>query len=232
MPSLDLLHLRSPSSALYKLYPIIILWGHKWSRKSILIHSDNAAVVHILNKGWSNCPAIMQFMRRLTLVSAQHQFIIQAAHVPGSHKCIADSLSFQIQTLGARLACSSNTSSSIFRNDLKLAPQQQNLSATSREMILSSIATCSLSAYLAGWSCFKAFHSNYHLPLPSVDVTSICQFITHSVLQVRSATINMYIHRNVLLHETNKRVSLPVHKRCSHSHAHERPPETQTSPFD
>lgn len=85
-----------PSSALYELYPIIIaaiLWGHEWLKKSILIHSDNTAVVEIINKGRSRSPTIMQFMRRLTLISAQQQFILQAAHVPGHHNSIADSLS-------------------------------------------------------------------------------------------------------------------------------------------
>ncbi|XP_078143999.1 uncharacterized protein LOC144542156 [Centroberyx gerrardi] len=87
---------RSPSSALHELYPIVIaaiLCGHEWSRKSILIHSDNTAVVEILNKGRSRSPAIMQFLRRLTLISAQHQFILRAAHIPGHHNSIADSLS-------------------------------------------------------------------------------------------------------------------------------------------
>ncbi|XP_049894744.1 uncharacterized protein LOC126386432 [Epinephelus moara] len=87
---------RSPSSALHELYPIIIaaiLWGHEWSRKSILIHSDNTTVVEILNKGRSCSLAIMQFLRRLTLFSAQHQFILWAAHIPGHHNSIADSLS-------------------------------------------------------------------------------------------------------------------------------------------
>nr|XP_033936284.1 uncharacterized protein LOC117444996 [Pseudochaenichthys georgianus] len=91
----------SPSSALHELYPIIIaaiLWGHEWSRKAILIHTDNSAVVEILNKGRSRSLAIMQFLRRLTLISAQHQFILKAAHIPGHENGIADSLSrFQFQ---------------------------------------------------------------------------------------------------------------------------------------
>ncbi|XP_055030533.2 uncharacterized protein [Misgurnus anguillicaudatus] len=85
-----------PSSALYEMYPVIIaaiLWGHKWSRHSILIHSDNSAVVEIINKGRSRSLAIMQLVRRLTLISAQHQFIIRAAHIPGYCNSIADSLS-------------------------------------------------------------------------------------------------------------------------------------------
>nr|XP_055023094.1 uncharacterized protein LOC129413423 [Misgurnus anguillicaudatus] len=85
-----------PSSALYEMYPVIIaaiLWGHEWSRHSILIHSDNSAVVEIINKGRSRSLAIMQLVRRLTLISAQHQFIIRAAHIPGYCNSIADSLS-------------------------------------------------------------------------------------------------------------------------------------------
>nr|XP_033955088.1 uncharacterized protein LOC117458605 [Pseudochaenichthys georgianus] len=91
----------SLSSALHELYPIIIaavLWGHEWSRKAILIHTDNSTVVEILNKGRSRSLAIMQFLRRLTLISAQHQFILKAAHIPGHENGIADSLSrFQFQ---------------------------------------------------------------------------------------------------------------------------------------
>nr|XP_033493145.1 uncharacterized protein LOC117263659 [Epinephelus lanceolatus] len=87
---------RSPSSALYELYPVIIatlIWGHEWSKKCISIHNDNTAVVDIINKGRSHSPAIMVFTRRLTLISAQHQFILRAFHIPGHHNAIADSLS-------------------------------------------------------------------------------------------------------------------------------------------
>lgn len=84
------------SVASCELYPIIIaaiLWGHEWSKKCILIHSDNAAVVDIINKGRSRSPVITQFLRRLTLISAQKQFIMRAAHIPGYKNAIADSLS-------------------------------------------------------------------------------------------------------------------------------------------
>ncbi|XP_044210305.1 uncharacterized protein LOC122984073 [Thunnus albacares] len=86
----------SPSSALYELYPIIIaalLWGHEWSSKVILIHSDNLPTIDIINKGRSQSLDIMKFIRRLTLISAQHQFIIRTAHVPGYKNTITGSLS-------------------------------------------------------------------------------------------------------------------------------------------
>ncbi|XP_078017752.1 uncharacterized protein LOC144458670 [Epinephelus lanceolatus] len=84
------------SSALFEIYPIVvaaILWGHDWSRKSILIYSDNLAVVNIINTGCSNSPSIMPFMRRLTWHSVTHQYILRASHVPGKTNAIADSLS-------------------------------------------------------------------------------------------------------------------------------------------
>ncbi|XP_029904174.1 uncharacterized protein LOC115356996 [Myripristis murdjan] len=86
----------SHSSALYELYPVVIaalLWGHEWSSKVILIHSDNQPTVDIINKGRSQSLDVMKFVRRLTLTSAQHQFIIRAAHIPGYKNTIADSLS-------------------------------------------------------------------------------------------------------------------------------------------
>ncbi|KAE8281681.1 hypothetical protein D5F01_LYC20680 [Larimichthys crocea] len=89
------------SSTIHEIYPIIIagiLWGHEWSKKTIAIYSDNSAAVDIINKGWSHSLDIMQFICRLTLVSAQHQFIIRASHIPGHKNAIADSLSrFSLQ---------------------------------------------------------------------------------------------------------------------------------------
>ena len=85
-----------PSSALHELFPIVvaaILWGHEWSQRSILIHSDNQGTVDIINKGRSNSPCIMPFLRRLIWTSVTHQFIIRAAHIPGHHNLISDSLS-------------------------------------------------------------------------------------------------------------------------------------------
>lgn len=57
-----------PSSAVFEIYPVVIsalLWGHKWSKRSILIHSDNLTVAHIINKGQSNSPSIMPLMHLL-----------------------------------------------------------------------------------------------------------------------------------------------------------------------
>ncbi|XP_041916418.1 uncharacterized protein LOC121680893, partial [Alosa sapidissima] len=84
------------SSAVFELYPVVIaalLWGKEWTSKSVLIHSDNEAVVHVINNSRSKSPALSPLIRHLIWIAASYQFIIRAAHVPGCHNEIADSLS-------------------------------------------------------------------------------------------------------------------------------------------
>ncbi|KAL0148448.1 hypothetical protein M9458_056258 [Cirrhinus mrigala] len=198
----------SPSSTLFEIYPVIIaaiLWGHEWSKHIILIHSDNSAVVDIINKGRSRSPTIMQFIRRLTLISAQNQFLIRAAHIP------------EVQDLGSRLRRTSHASSTVFCYHLQLNPHLEDLSHASREAILDGLAPSTLSAYLTGWNCFKAYHSYYQIPFPLLDVWSICNFVTHahSNLNIRASTIQTYLSRiNFIL---KLATGEPCHS-ISHSH--------------
>jgi len=46
-----------------------------------------------INKNSSIAPTIMPFLRRLIWISACHQFIIKAEHIPGHKNEIADALS-------------------------------------------------------------------------------------------------------------------------------------------
>jgi hypothetical protein len=82
--------------ALCELFPITIcamLWGNEWNRNKILFHCDNAATVHIINKGRSKCPRIMQLMRKLTLCAAMNNFSVVSVHVPGVYNQQSDFLS-------------------------------------------------------------------------------------------------------------------------------------------
>ena len=84
------------SSALFELYPVIVaasLWGHEWTSRSVLIHSDNQSTVHIINKRRSPSLPLMTLLRRLTWITVTHNFLIQAVHIPGHLNEIADSLS-------------------------------------------------------------------------------------------------------------------------------------------
>ncbi|XP_058876991.1 uncharacterized protein LOC131731955 [Acipenser ruthenus] len=95
-PEIQLLPPQEESTALLEIYPIVVaavLWGHQWSRKSILFFSDNKPTVHIINKGRSSSPLIMRLLRRLIWSSVSLNFLIQARHLPGTHNNAADALS-------------------------------------------------------------------------------------------------------------------------------------------
>jgi hypothetical protein len=86
----------SDSMAFRELYPIVVaatLWAPLWSKKRILFYCDNTSTVQIVQKGRSKVPCIMQLMRRLTWIAANHNFCIYAKHLPGVTNNIADALS-------------------------------------------------------------------------------------------------------------------------------------------
>ena len=66
--------------------------------KRIRLRSDNEAVVEIINKQTSKCPAIMRLMRFLVLQCLKINVSIRAVHIEGINNNIADALSrFQEQ---------------------------------------------------------------------------------------------------------------------------------------
>ncbi len=79
------------SSALFELYPLVVaalLWGKEWSTTSIIIHCDNEATVHCINKGRSHSPALMPLLRAPSVLPQQcplpqelHQYLPTAAAV-------------------------------------------------------------------------------------------------------------------------------------------------------
>lgn len=92
--------LQFPLSIAYKeLFPVVLaahVWGPGWSRRRILFHVDNEAVVHILNSRTSPDPNIMHLLRSLLKAAACFSFTLiyfAAIHVPGRNNGIADALS-------------------------------------------------------------------------------------------------------------------------------------------
>ncbi len=79
-----------------ELFPIIVavvLWGDRLAGKRIILRSDNAGVVAILNKLTSRCPEIMKLVRFLVLQCLKVNLAFTAKHIPGKDNNIADSLS-------------------------------------------------------------------------------------------------------------------------------------------
>ena len=82
-----------------ELVPLVVaaaLWGHNWQGQTVLCHSDNAAVVFIINTGRSKDQLAMHLMRSLFLFTAQSGCILQVVHVEGRLNVAAVALSERI----------------------------------------------------------------------------------------------------------------------------------------
>ena len=76
--------------------PIVIaalLWGKDWQGLSVRFHSDNMAVVALLNSGAVKDNSLMHLMRCLTFVAAKCNFIFSSVHIRGTDNVRADALS-------------------------------------------------------------------------------------------------------------------------------------------
>ena len=81
-----------------ELYPIVLaahLWGTRFSNQTVEFHTDNMALVSILNKSSSKKPHIMTLVRALVLAMLKYNFTFYAIHVPGVENILADALSRQ-----------------------------------------------------------------------------------------------------------------------------------------
>ena len=82
--------------AILELYPICLalhLWAELLSNQCLTINSDNMSVVCVLNSFTSKEHTMMILLRRLALLTMQHNILIRAKHIPGSLNVITDFLS-------------------------------------------------------------------------------------------------------------------------------------------
>ena len=69
-----------------ELLPIVLacaVWGYKWKGESVLVYTDNAAVVEIINSGRSKDALAMHVMRYLFSISTSHGYELRVSHVEG-----------------------------------------------------------------------------------------------------------------------------------------------------
>ena len=85
-----------PSIAFLEFYPVVVAlkcWAPQLTNRKVMFHTDNTAVVHIINTQSSRCPKVMQLVRTFVLVCLRFNIRFKAVHVPGVLNVIADSLS-------------------------------------------------------------------------------------------------------------------------------------------
>lgn len=79
-----------------ELFPIVLaihLWGRNLQNKCVQFHTDNMAVVHIINKQTSKDPTIMKFVRQFVLPILKYNIIFKALHIKGAKNKAADQIS-------------------------------------------------------------------------------------------------------------------------------------------
>lgn len=79
-----------------EMLPIVLafeLWGEDLANKCISLHSDNMAVVCILNKQTSKDKQVMSLVRHFVLSCMRHNILTKAVHIPGIQNTLPDLLS-------------------------------------------------------------------------------------------------------------------------------------------
>lgn len=79
-----------------ELLPIVLaclLWGKLWRNQCILVHSDNEAVVAVINSGYSKDNSLMQLLRCLFFIKAYFEISLSAIHIKGEENVGADAIS-------------------------------------------------------------------------------------------------------------------------------------------
>lgn len=87
---------RSLNITILELFPIVValhIWGPRICNKKIIIHTDNMALVHILNKTSSRDAQVMVLVRSFVLACMTHNILCKFRHVPGCFNTVPDFLS-------------------------------------------------------------------------------------------------------------------------------------------
>ncbi len=85
-----------------ELVPIVVaaaLWGAQWAGRHICFHSDNDAVVSIIQRRSAKHLLITHLLRCLFFYASVHQFHFSALHIPGTENVLADAISRNNLTL-------------------------------------------------------------------------------------------------------------------------------------
>ena len=88
-------HLKN-CAAVFEMYPItlaFIMFREELKGKSILIHTNNEALVHVINNKTSKDTLIISLFHKIILIGLEFNIRVRAEHIPGHINIQADSLS-------------------------------------------------------------------------------------------------------------------------------------------
>ena len=69
------------------------MWGQTWHQHRVFFHSDNAAVVAVIQNKSARQPSMLHLLRCLYFFAAYYHFSYSVHHLPGVTNAVADALS-------------------------------------------------------------------------------------------------------------------------------------------
>ena len=78
---------------LFAIVAAALTWGHLLEGQRIKFHCDNLPIVQAWTNQFSKHPGVMELLRTLFFIAAQHSFTVSLVHLTGRLNCIADALS-------------------------------------------------------------------------------------------------------------------------------------------
>ena len=78
---------------LFRIFVAATIWGHQWSTKKILFHSNNHTAVDIWQNGSVKCPYLANLLYQIFFLYAKCSFSINIVHIPGKHNILSALLS-------------------------------------------------------------------------------------------------------------------------------------------
>lgn len=92
---------QSQNITLLELYPIVLAvetWFSEFANRRVIFHTDNKALVSVINSQTSRETGVMILIRRLVLFCLEHNIVFSSVHIRGSSNSASDALSrFQVQ---------------------------------------------------------------------------------------------------------------------------------------
>ena len=186
-----------------ELYPIVLavkLFSNSLCNKSVLILTDNEALVPIINKGTSKDSQIMKLIRIMVVQCLRDNILIRAQHIPGSENLRPDSLSrLQVK----RFWC---LSKGITTNPKPVSEAQQH-AAKLGQLLEGALSLNTKKVYKHAWnnwwefmaSTFKVRPHVLELPLDPSLVALFIGYLANKELKASTMSTHLsalsYIHK-------------------------------------
>ena len=169
------------------------MWRQQWIGESVLVFTDNAAVVAIINSGCSKDPQAMHLMRCLFFFLAQYKCTLRATHIQGCRNIAADALSRNnLNIFRQQVPTAKRLPSPLQPELVKLLVHR--VEEAIRIYFAKGLADSTQRTYRSGKERYLKFCNQLgSKPLP-LNERTLCAFVSHLALEgLKHKSIKVYL---------------------------------------